>query len=74
MKIAICLSGSLRNLSKSLKSIRDISLNGNIKIFIHTWIFKDEENLKKQRSIQKDDDLSFLFNKCWPDDKLTCKI
>jgi hypothetical protein len=60
MKIAICLSGSMRNLEKSLKSIRHISETGDVKLFIHTWLFKDEQNLKKQRSFQKDGE-NFLF-------------
>jgi hypothetical protein len=45
MNISICLSGSLRNVKKSLKSIDYISKTGNVKLFIHTWNFEKEENL-----------------------------
>ena len=68
MKIAICLSGSIRNLYKSLKSVIDISETGDIKVFIHTWYFEDEENLKKQRSVAKEEEnIDFLLKNFKPE-------
>ena len=55
MNIAICLSGSLRDIKKSLQSIENISETGNVKLFIHTWNFEEEINLKNQRVIPDED-------------------
>lgn len=64
MNIAICLSGSLRNIEKSLQSINFISNTGNVKLFIHTWKFENESNLQNQRVIQEQEPhLNNLINK-----------
>lgn len=68
MNIAICLSGSIRNLYKSLKSIKHISETGDVKIFIHTWHFEDENNIKNQRSIpQENENIDFLLKNFKPE-------
>jgi hypothetical protein len=54
MNIAICLSGSIRKAEHSLETIEDISKTGNVKLFIHTWDFKNESNLKNQKIYQQD--------------------
>ena len=79
MKIAICLSGTIRNLHKSLKSIKHICETGDVKIFIHTWYFENENNIKNQRSIAKDDEnIDFILKNYKPEfikvDKFESKL
>ena len=63
MNIAICLSGSLRKIKKSLRSIQDISKTGNIKLFIHTWNFEEKINLQNQRVLpDEDSNANYLLN------------
>ncbi|MFZ9376755.1 MAG: hypothetical protein ACO25K_06495 [Candidatus Fonsibacter ubiquis] len=47
MKIAVCLSGIMEHSDKSLKSIKNIVPNTDIKIFIHTWQMDESEVLNK---------------------------
>jgi hypothetical protein len=64
MNIAICLSGSLRKIKKSLRSVEDISKTGNVKLFIHTWNFEKEINLQNQRvTPDEDSNTNYLLNK-----------
>ena len=64
MNIAICLSGSLRKIKKSLQSVEDISKTGDIKLFIHTWNFEKQKNLQNQRLMpDEDSNINFLLNK-----------
>jgi hypothetical protein len=58
MNIAICLSGSIRKIEHSLETIKDILKFGNIKLFIHTWEFENQDNLKSQQIAQQEDDFA----------------
>jgi hypothetical protein len=63
MNIAICLSGSLRNVKKALRSIDFISQTGNTKLFIHTWKFEEERNLLNQRVLPDSiSNVEFILN------------
>jgi hypothetical protein len=63
MNIAICLSGSLRNVKKALRSIDFISQTGNTKLFIHTWKFEEERNLLNQRVLpDSNSNVEFILN------------
>lgn len=43
MKVAVCLSGSVKHPEKSLESIKRIYPNEHLKVFIHTWDIKDRK-------------------------------
>ena len=47
MKIAVCLSGSIRYPHIGLKSIENIFPNDDVKIFIHTWKITNREDFLK---------------------------
>jgi spore coat polysaccharide biosynthesis predicted glycosyltransferase SpsG len=62
MNIGICLSGSIRKIEHSLETIEDISKLGNVKLFIHTWEFENEDNLKNQKVTQQENfGINFLL-------------
>jgi hypothetical protein len=43
MKVAVCLSGSVKHPEKSLDSIRRIYPNEYLKVFIHTWKIENKK-------------------------------
>ena len=62
MNIAVCLSGGLRNTEKCLQSIEHISQAGNVKIFVHSWVFANEQNkIAPEQRTYPNNNFNFLF-------------
>lgn len=61
MNIAVCISGGIKYPEKSLKSLKNIFPNKNIKIFIHTWKIKDKKNYLKNTKITRDEEIILYY-------------
>jgi hypothetical protein len=57
MDIAVCISGGIKYPEKSLKSLKNIFPNENIKVFIHTWKINDRKTYLKNTKITREEEL-----------------